>query len=213
MAVIYKIINNINDKVYIGATRRTLEKRWKEHQLNSNLNRYSKFPLYVAMKEYGTENFFLEPIEECEDSLMNEREVYWIKEYNSYNNGYNATFGGAGKKYIDCAFVFDMWQQGKTLTEISHATGYDRGHLGVILRNMGVDLHEIEDRKKNSCNMPVVMIGRDGQIIKEFKSAREAGRYFGTDRIGSHISDVCNNKRKTCRGYFWKYKDTNYKTC
>ena len=31
MPYIYKIINNINGKIYIGKTNFTVEKRWKEH--------------------------------------------------------------------------------------------------------------------------------------------------------------------------------------
>lgn len=31
-----------------------------------------------------------------EDSLLNDREQYWIKYYNSYKNGYNSTLGGDG---------------------------------------------------------------------------------------------------------------------
>ena len=31
MPYIYKIINNINGKIYIGKTNFTIEKRWKEH--------------------------------------------------------------------------------------------------------------------------------------------------------------------------------------
>lgn len=31
MGYIYKITNQINNKVYIGQTSRTIEKRWKDH--------------------------------------------------------------------------------------------------------------------------------------------------------------------------------------
>ena len=36
MGYIYKIINDINDKIYIGQTIRTIEERWKEHLKESN---------------------------------------------------------------------------------------------------------------------------------------------------------------------------------
>lgn len=32
MGYIYKIINSVNDKVYIGMTRFDVERRWKEHK-------------------------------------------------------------------------------------------------------------------------------------------------------------------------------------
>ena len=36
MAFIYKITNDINEKVYIGMTTRSVEVRWKEHIRHSN---------------------------------------------------------------------------------------------------------------------------------------------------------------------------------
>jgi len=39
---------------------------------------------------------------------VNEREKYWIKFYDSYYNGYNATLGGEGRKeYEALIFVED----------------------------------------------------------------------------------------------------------
>ena len=31
MAYIYKITNNVNGKIYVGKTNRTIKARWKEH--------------------------------------------------------------------------------------------------------------------------------------------------------------------------------------
>jgi hypothetical protein len=46
------------------------------------------------MRKYGIENFFVEKIEECEEDRLDEREIYWIQKYNSFNDGYNSTLGG-----------------------------------------------------------------------------------------------------------------------
>ena len=43
------------------------------------------------MRKYGLENFTFEVLEECDAAALNERELYWIRKYDSYNNGYNAT--------------------------------------------------------------------------------------------------------------------------
>lgn len=48
MGFIYKIINDINDKIYVGMTRYTIENRWKEHKTNY---RYKNTHLYSAMKK------------------------------------------------------------------------------------------------------------------------------------------------------------------
>ena len=96
MGFIYKITNKVNDKVYIGQTKRTIKIRWKEHLKNASVFDLRNLPLYKAMNKYGKENFSVEEIEECEDSQLDEREIYWISFYDSYYNGYNGTEGGIG---------------------------------------------------------------------------------------------------------------------
>ena len=39
-------------------------------------------------------NFIFEVLELCELEQLNERERYWIKHYNTYEQGYNLTLGG-----------------------------------------------------------------------------------------------------------------------
>ena len=92
MGYIYKITNKINGKVYIGQTRKTIQERFQEHLKKAKIhtNRY----LYDAMNKYGYNNFIITQIEECLDIKLDEREIYWIKYYDTYNNGYNLTTGG-----------------------------------------------------------------------------------------------------------------------
>jgi group I intron endonuclease len=89
--IIYKITNNINNKMYIGQTIRPLLKRFKEHKKRANCS-----ALYEALKKYGEENFTIELIENVESiNLLNEREQHWITFYNTLSpNGYNLTSGG-----------------------------------------------------------------------------------------------------------------------
>ena len=97
--IIYKITNIVNNKVYIGKTLETMEKRWKEHQKDSS--RFTDRPLYRAMNKYGLENFTIEIIDEPNIDLLSERESYWIEYYKSYHHGYNATLGGDGRVLYD----------------------------------------------------------------------------------------------------------------
>lgn len=98
---IYKIINNVNDKVYIGQTRRTIKQRWKDHCNSIYTSRYNCI-LYNAMVKYGVECFNIVQLGEYkfenESDLtikLNEEEIKYIQEYNSLKpNGYNLTAGG-----------------------------------------------------------------------------------------------------------------------
>lgn len=96
---IYKCVNNINGKIYIGYTHKSIEKRIVEHKCASL--RGSTFLIHKAIKKYGIKNFSWEVIFESFDKkyALEELEPYFIKEYNCYYEdgfGYNMTFGGQG---------------------------------------------------------------------------------------------------------------------
>ena len=115
MAYIYKIINDINDKVYIGKTERQIQLRFQEHCSCSLREQYEKRPLYSAMKKYGIEHFHIELIEKTDSP--EEREKYWIEQYGSFKYGYNATIGGDGKKYLDYDLIYRTYLDNKNITK------------------------------------------------------------------------------------------------
>ena len=102
MPFIYKIYNDINNKFYIGKTSKTVNDRWQEHIYTALYRKQKRnFKLYKAIRKYGIEHFFIEEIEECNKDSVDEREKYWIKQYDSFNNGYNMTEGGDGTIFYD----------------------------------------------------------------------------------------------------------------
>ena len=109
MIGIYKIKNLVNGKEYVGQSIH-IERRWSEHK-RCPTNR----PLYQAINKYGIENFEFSILEECDFSLLDEKEIYWIKYYNSiFPNGYNLTSGGSGAGHIvkisneDLEIIYDL---------------------------------------------------------------------------------------------------------
>ena len=99
--IIYKITNNINNKVYIGLTTCSLEYRWSKHLIEGrNVN--NKKHLYKAMRKYGLENFSIEQIDSTEDfKELGRLEREYIKKYDSQNpiKGYNLTAGGESNQW------------------------------------------------------------------------------------------------------------------
>ena len=67
MPYIYQIVNDINDKVYVGKTNFSLEKRFKEHCKDVFKRDFEKRPLYSAMKKYGVEHFHIQLPEETDN--------------------------------------------------------------------------------------------------------------------------------------------------
>lgn len=100
MGYIYKITNKINNKQYIGqTTKERASDRFSQHRyLARHLDmEKSNSYLHRAMNIYGVNNFIFEIIEKIDNSLLNEREQYWIKQLNTLApNGYNLTSGGEG---------------------------------------------------------------------------------------------------------------------
>ena len=88
---IYKISNNINNKVYIGQTIRPIEDRFRRH-INDAVNNHLDTHFSRAIRKYGKENFFIEEIDKAEtQEELNLKEQYWIRYFDSINNGYNET--------------------------------------------------------------------------------------------------------------------------
>ena len=61
----YKIYNTINDDIYIGSTTRKLCERMRNHRSSANFGRHVNYNIYLAFKEHGVENFYIELIEKC----------------------------------------------------------------------------------------------------------------------------------------------------
>lgn len=95
--IIYKATNQTNNKVYIGQTINTLEYRLNQHLRETKCNKRKNSYFHNAIEKYGIENFVFEQIDEAHTiDELNEKEIYWIKYYNSTNKkfGYNLDSGG-----------------------------------------------------------------------------------------------------------------------
>lgn len=92
--IIYKHTNKINGKIYIGQSKyswKNINDRWQ-----SGRGYHIKTRFGSAIKKYGWENFDHHLLEDniTSQNIANEREIYWIRYFNSYYDGYNCTPGG-----------------------------------------------------------------------------------------------------------------------
>ena len=204
MAFIYKITNDINDKIYIGKTEFSIKKRFAEHCNDAFKNRNEKRPLYSAMKKYGVEHFSIELIEETD--YPEEREKYWISFYNSYVNGYNATLGADGKKLFDYEQIKELILNKKTYKEIQDIVGCSYDTILLVAKKYGISV--LNGHSKS-------VIGTHSKTKEEifFPSILNACCWLVENNLAhskpkdiiSKISQVCNGIRHSAYGYYWRY--------
>ena len=90
---IYKITNLVTGEPYIGQSNDICD-RWKQHCKNAlGVGNVGTNKLYKSMKDDGLFNFTFEVLEECERSLLDEKEKYYIQLYHSYDFGLNGNRG------------------------------------------------------------------------------------------------------------------------
>ena len=208
MAYIYQIVNDINQKIYVGKTEFSIEKRFKEHCKDAYRESNEKRPLYSAMRKYGIDNFHIELIEETDNP--EEREVYWIEQKRSFKNGYNATMGGDGKKYIDYDLVIATYNEVQNITETARILNIDRHHTSKILHNNNVIIKASDKVNQQLLGKTINQYTLNNEYIQSFPSAKSAADFLGkitntSKGATSHITDVCKGKRKTAYGYIWKF--------
>ena len=147
---IYIIKNSVNDKVYIGQAKDAAE-RWLSHVYNAkyeNKTSKEKQIIHKAMMKYGIDKFHYE-ILEYQVSNYDEREIYWIKHFNSIvPNGYNIAVGGngmgAGCESVNSVFsneedllrcISEISGTNKTFTNIAKKFGCSQEVISAI--NLG----------------------------------------------------------------------------
>jgi group I intron endonuclease len=98
---IYKIVNRVNGKQYIGYTSKIPAQRWNEHIYTSHdpQNPNHRY-IHKAIRKYGPDALTFEVIYQSKERRHTHKvmEPFFIKEYDTFGpNGYNLTEGGDGK--------------------------------------------------------------------------------------------------------------------
>lgn len=213
MGFIYKITNQINQKSYIGKTERNVSVRWSEHK--KNRNQFPNLPLYRALNKYGVENFTIDIIEECPTDILDDREIYWINHYNTYQGeGYNCTGGGEGGIINfddDLKIIIERYQQGERLDRLCKEYHHDYNCVKNKMIEQGVEINTHAGPMKNA-KMICACNPQTEEIIKIYNSISEAGRDLCEEgknprAISNNISVVID-KSRIRYGYKWKkYKE------
>ncbi|WP_170932616.1 NUMOD3 domain-containing DNA-binding protein [Desulfosporosinus sp. FKB] len=96
---IYKITQLSTGRIYIGQTKYRFIERYWHHVWKLKHNSHDNKYLQNVWNKYGENDFEFEVVHILKkDEDLNELEIMYIKTYDTYNNGFNLTIGGDGKR-------------------------------------------------------------------------------------------------------------------
>lgn len=165
------------------------------------------------MKKYGIDHFHIELIEET--NSPEEREIYWIKQKDSYKNGYNATLGGDGKHYIDYDLVINTYKDIGVIKDTALKLNISQDTVSAILHEYNIPIFSSQEVNLKKYGKKTNMYALNGQFVRSFESVNEAARFMVENKltnckqttIKQHITEVCTGKRKTAAKYKWAYQN------
>lgn len=217
---IYLLICNPEEKGYAGQTCQSIELRCRK-----NGKGYPEGTRIREAFDRHTEDDFVCII--LEDGLTkekaNEREVYWISFFNLTDPrfGYNIMKGGIGgdngkngrppKKVFQYSLDGQFIAEYPSASEAERRTGISQSNitnccLGKI-KSIGKSLWSYQNKStltyENHNNTPVLQLSKEGILIKEYSSLKEAEEQTGVSY--QNISACCRGKTNSAGGSIWKY--------
>ena len=190
---IYKITNKINGKSYIGQTIQNVKERFYQHCATKCSQAILNMVIHKAINKYGKSNFTIEVIEEVESTNLNDRERYWIRYYDSYNNGYNSTKGGQDGiklfKNLDTKSIIREYKFGKSLREIGRLFNVDKQTIKDLLVRNNINLRTTRTYKLSQ-------VDREN-IIKDLSLGLSRKEIISKWHISkSYLSQLINGYRR-----------------
>lgn len=232
MIGIYLIQNKLNGHCYVGQSV-DIHRRWRQHREAAKNNEYA--PLYLTMRKYGIENFDFSILEECEIEELDNKEIQYIEQFNSYSQGYNQTRGGSQYSHNvrltdeDLERIIELLlNSNKTQREI--AKQFEVGEDTISEINTGKSRHQaglhypLRENKKTTCidcgakiYYNATRCEKCSQIARR-KVERPTKEQLYQDLVDTNFSAVGrkygvsdNAVRKWCKEYGLPTKAADYK--
>jgi len=210
--IIYKVVNVQTGEVYIGATSKTLEARKEDHLQKANKKVGSYFQ--EAIGTYGSGAFSWEQIDTASNNdELASKEIKYILEYNTLENGYNSDKGGGIKKtvyqYNLDGSLNDTFED---LTSASNTIGVRKQDISRACWSVNHILEgylwsydyqepfiiEPDNRKKQ-----VIQYSLEGNVLAHYNSVADASKVSGISK--TCISRCCRGEREHTGGFIWRY--------
>lgn len=160
---VYMIINQVNQKVYVGSSR-DLKGRGKKHFSLLRKNKHTNTYLQQSFNKYGEENFKLEILKYCKENQLLKWEQHFMNKYNSANH--------------DCGYNLEIRADRKIISEESRRKS-SISHKGKISGMKGKK-HSEESKRK----MSLSRLGeKQSEETKKKRSKALKGRKFSPEHI------------------------------
>lgn len=202
MGYIYKITNKINNKIYIGKTENDIALRWQQHIYN--MSNGVQYYLYNAMRKYGLENFTFEILESnLEGEKLSEKEVEYIKLYNSSVNGYNMTVGGEGVTKYSHENIKNKYLE---LEDLNKTAAYFKCSTATVRRVLK-EYNLYTNFNNQDFAKPVFQYHLTQNILlNKYDSLGSAAKALNKNNI-SAIKQACEKTISQAYGYRWSYEN------
>lgn len=197
---VYKIVNTVNNKIYIGSTSSSFSKRKYMHFWKLSNNTHENSYLQRAYNKYGKENFKFEIIEKCKPEECINKEQYWIDNFNASKLGYNLK-PIAGSSY---GYKFtEIQKQRIRLGSSTRKPVYQINYKGVIINKY----NSIKEASKKTGIQSKCI---SGCCNNEYKNS---GGYFWTfvEEFKTDVDYSFSCKTANIRSYKIEQRDLNNK--
>ena len=206
---IYVITNEVTGLKYVGQTVYSSDHRIEEHIYAASTGSTTR--IATAIRNYGWDAFSVMDVQVPADEL-DYWERFFIKHYDSFENGYNMDTGGKSGGFKipkeEMRRMKEEWDFGCSIGDIAFGLGRDANTVSNILSAYGITAAQKRERATDFGDIPAkkaVQIDiKTGEIIKVYKSAGSASKELGHKSAGG-ISRCCNGTRKSALGYFWRW--------
>lgn len=206
---LYTIVNLTNGKEYIGKTYDSIDRRFKQHI--SKAKSGSNSPIHKAFRKYGVDNFKIYLLDNYPESILEQEEVKAIQLYETFTNGYNATLGGDGRRYINDNLIITEYAKTPVLAKISRNLNIDIKTIKKALQanNIEVLSHKEIVSKVLPDLRPILLVEQnivfDNIILCAEYLINSGISKTSQTRTKESIYRVCKGLRKSYLKYAFKY--------
>lgn len=201
---IYLIRNKVNNKIYIGKAKNIYERIRQHINLLNKKSKDENIHLINSWHKYGRENFEYEVLEYCSIDLLEEKELLYIKQFNSLdrNIGYNMRLDTSTKCILPEETRKRMSESKKKLYADPNYDNMKHSHT-YWKDNPEAKKEMAKKVSEKTTKYKIEQYDKEMNLIKIWDSVKAITTEHPNFKW-QQIYSVCNGYKKSIYGYVWK---------